>query len=369
GDVFVFKLDESGSFLHYATYIGGQDEDRGNSIAVSSTGEAYITGYTLSPRNSFPSKTVIGGTIAGKSVFVCKLSADGSTLTYSAYIGGANHDVGNGIIVNKNGEATVVGETQSSNFPTVSAHDATYNGGSSDAFYFTLNANGDQLLYSTFLGGSGNDRGKAIAQGTTGIYVTGQTNSANFPTTTGAYDTSINGDFDAFITKINGSTLGYSTFIGGIAGDEGNSIDVNSDGDAFITGYSFSPDYPKTIAGNLKGIKDVILTRLDKTGSFLNYSRFIGGALEDEGTSIIINSKDQAFIAGTTTSLDFPSVSNGINDADPLKDKEKQVFVMMINETGEVIKKSVRVGGSFDDYKIPSLSFTNKNLICNVVVG
>lgn len=370
GDIFVFKLDESGSFLHYATYIGGQDEDRGNSIAVNKSGEAFITGYTLSPRFSFPSKTIIGGSIAGRSVFVCKLSADGSTLQYSAYIGGANHDVGNGIIVNRNDEAIVVGETQSSNFPTTAlAYDATYNGGSSDVFYFTLNEDGDELLYSTFLGGSGNDRGKAIAQGASGVYVTGQTNSANFPTTVTAFDTSINGDYDAFITKITGTSLGYSTFIGGIAGDEGNSIDVNSDGDAFITGYTFSPDYPKTIPGNIKGIKDVILTRLDKSGSFLNYSRFIGGALEDEGTSIIINSKDQAFIAGTTTSFDFPSVSNGINDADSLKDKEKQVFVMMINETGEVIKKSIKVGGSFDDYKIPSLAFTNKNLICNIVVG
>jgi gliding motility-associated-like protein len=372
GDVFVFKLNSAGNALSYATYIGGNGDDRGNSIAVNNNGEAYITGYTTSATTSFPANTVIGTAIGGRSVFVCKLNAGGSSLDYSTYIGGMNHDIGNGIKVDASGNAFVTGETQSSNFPSLgSSFDLTYNGGSSDAFVFKLNPAGNSLLYSTFIGGSGNDRGRALALNNAGvIFLTGQTNSANYPATPGAYDNSINGDFDAFVTKINTSTgLVYSTFTGGTAGDEGASIDINFSDEAFITGYSFSPDYPTTTGSSFNGLKDAIVTKLNSTGSSLIYSRFVGGSDLDEGTSIIVNARDQVFIAGNTESTNFPIAQNGIVDPDSLSKKESQVFVLMLNPTGTSIRKSVTFGGSFDEYKVPSLSSSSKNIICEVAVG
>jgi len=373
GDAFVFKLNSNGQWLEYATYIGGNDDDRGNGIAVNQNGEAYITGYTSSPFNSFPVTKIFGTTLTGQNAFVCKLSSDGSSLIYSAYIGGLDHDIANAIVVDKSGNAYVAGETQSTNFPVTSnAFDNSFNGTPSDGFIIKLNAAGTALNYCSYLGGSSDDRARALAINSNNeVFVTGATRSSDFPTSPTSFDKTQNGDYDIFVSKISssGNSLLYSTFIGGIAAEEGTSIDFNAQGDAFITGYSFSNDYPKTVGNNISGLNDVIVTRLDPTGSNLIYSRFIGGNQKDEGTSIIINEKDQAFIAGTTKSKDFPIVLSNISDPDPLKDKEYQVFALMLGETGALIKKSIKIGGSYDDYKIPNLSFPNKKNICDVIIG
>ncbi|MYL22077.1 hypothetical protein GLW04_19635, partial [Halobacillus litoralis] len=181
--------------------------------------------------------------------FVTKLNADGSTLVYSTYLGGTGFDRGSGIAVDEMGNAYVTGVTRSVGFPTTpGAFDTTYNG-SNDGFVTKLNADGSILVYSTYLGGTGSDQGSGIAVDEMGnAYVTGLTSSVDFPTTPGAFDTTYNGNEDAFMTKLNvdGSTLVYSTYLGGTSSEQGFGIAVDEMGNAYVTGLTSSVDFPTT---------------------------------------------------------------------------------------------------------------------------
>ncbi|MBI4607512.1 MAG: SBBP repeat-containing protein, partial [Candidatus Rokubacteria bacterium] len=173
-------------------------------------------------------------------------------LSYSTYVGGSDADEGRGIAVDASGNAYVVGQTQSSNFPTFPTtsplpFDPSFNGGSSDAFVAKLNSTGTALVYSTFLGGSGFEFADGIAVDASGnAYVVGETGSTDFPTTPGAFDDSFNGGTDAFVAKLNstGTALLYSTFLGGGTVDKGHSIAVDGSGNAYVTGETGSTDFP-----------------------------------------------------------------------------------------------------------------------------
>jgi len=186
-DTFVSKLNAAGSALVYSTYLGGSGSDAGTGIAVDSSSNAYVTGYTNS--TNFPTVNPLqvsnGG---GYDAFVSKLNAAGSALTYSTYLGGSNEDVGTGIAVDSSSNAYVTGYTSSTDFPTVSPLQASYGGGNLDAFVAKFDAAGSALIYSTYLGGGGTDRGYGIAiDSSANAYVTGETISNNFPTTPGAF--------------------------------------------------------------------------------------------------------------------------------------------------------------------------------------
>ena len=215
-DVFITKLNSTGTSLLYSTFLGGSSGEMGFGIAVDKNGNAYVTGQTAS--NDFPINpgdydTNLDG---GSDAFISKINSNGKTLLYSSYLGGTNWDIGLGITVDGSGNTYVIGQTGSRDFPITSdAFDSSYNGGISDVFIINLNATGTKLLYSTFLGGSGWDSTEssdmpigAIAADESGnVYVTGATYSDDFPTTSGAYDTSFNGDIDVFITKFNFSEV------------------------------------------------------------------------------------------------------------------------------------------------------------------
>ena len=211
--------------LDYSTTFGGSGYDQGNGIAVDSSGNAYVAGFTAS--SNFPTTTGAFQTAYGGGdydAFVTKLNATGTGLVYSTYFGGSGYDQGNGIAVDSAGNAYVTGFTASSNFPTTTgAFQTAYGGGSSDAFVTKLNATGTGLVYSTYLGGSGGDAGTGIAVDSSGnAYVTGNTNSSNFPATTGAFQATFGGYNDAFVTKLNatGTGLVYSTYFGGSGYDQ-----------------------------------------------------------------------------------------------------------------------------------------------------
>src|SRR5215204_2381432 len=223
-DAFVTKLNASGSALAYSTYLGGTSTEFSADIAVDGMSRAHVTGQTRSA--DYPTTTgafdrTFNGGIA--DAFVTKLNASGSALAYSTFLGGTDStdevDQGLGIAV-RNGTVYVTGESASADYPTTSgAYDTSYNGGSSDVFVTKLNASGSALAYSTFLGGTNDDIGWDIAVLDGRAYVTGQTASADFPTTTGAFDRTFNGGTfpgDAFVAKLNasGSALAYSTFWG-----------------------------------------------------------------------------------------------------------------------------------------------------------
>ena len=229
-DAFVTKLNASGSALVYSTYLGGSTaspglataDDTGQAIAVDAGGNAYVAGQTSS--TNFPTVGPVQTANAGRvDAFVTKLNAAGSALVYSTYLGGSTSsggsvadDIAYGIAVDASGNAYVAGDTHSTNFPTASPYQAA-NAGSVDAFVTKLNASGSSLVYSTYLGGGNFDHAHAIAVGSDGsAYVGGETQSANFPTAS-PVQPSNGGDTDAFVTKLSpsGSALAYSTYLGG----------------------------------------------------------------------------------------------------------------------------------------------------------
>lgn len=338
--------------FEYSTYLGGTGNDQGFAIAVDSAGNAYVTGTTGS--SNFP--TTLGAfqtTLAGSSnAFVTKLNSSGSALIFSTYLGGNGDDQGNGIALDSSGNSYIVGQTSSTNFPTTVGAFQTVNNDVVNAFITKLNSTGSALIYSTYLGGSSGDFGLGIAVDASGnAYVTGQAASANFPVTVGAFQTVKAGTIDAFVTKINptGTALVYSTFLGGSGNDNGFGIAVDSCGNAYVTGITLSTDFPVT-AGAFQttraGSSDAFVTKLNTSGSALIYSTYLGGTLGDLGRGIAVNSNGNAYVAGSTSSADFPVTAGafqttfaGLLDA----------FITELNPCGTGLVFSTYLGGSGSD--------------------
>ncbi len=243
-DGFVTKLNAEGSALVYSTFLGGDNHDRASDIAVDSSGNAYVTGTTLSA--DFPTVNAIQAEQAGDNdAFVAKLNAEGSALVYSTYLGGSTRDSGQDIAVDSSGNAYVTGGTDSSDFPTANAIQNTKSE-YADAFVAKLNAEGSALVYSTYLGGDGSDSGYSVAVDSSGnAYVTGSTRSTTFPTAN-AVQTAKKGDRDAFVTKLNADATAflYSTYLGGDFDEDGYSIAADSQGSAYVTGMTGSDNFP-----------------------------------------------------------------------------------------------------------------------------
>src|ERR1035441_8921653 len=246
-DAFAIKVNASGSALVYSALIGGGGSNFATGIAIDPAGSAYIAGYTSSvafPVTSSGLQKLFGGGL--QDAFVAKLNSGGSALIYCTYLGGTGNDVANGIAVDAAGQAYIVGYTDSANFPTRSPIYASA-GGQGDAFVAKLTPAGDGLVFSTYLGGSSVDIATAVALDPTGnVYVTGATLSANFPVTGGAFQTVNQGSYDAFVTKINsqGTSVVYSTYVGGEGSDQSSSIAVDADGIAYIAGFTYSFRFP-----------------------------------------------------------------------------------------------------------------------------
>ena len=315
-DAFVTKLNPTGSGLVYSTFLGGGSTDVVRGIAVDTAGNAYVTGNTDS--TDFPTtpgafSTALNG---GGDAFVTALNAAGSALVYSTFLGGSGTDDGQGIAVDAAGNAYVMGVTSSADFPTTpGAFSAALNGGVFDAFVTKLNPTGSALVYSSFLGGSDFESGAAIAVDAAGnAYVTGNTDSLNYPTTAGAFQPTFGGVVDAFVTKLNptGSSLVYSTFLGSGGVDSSIRIALDPVGNAYLTGYTESSDFPTTpgaIQTTFGGLSDAFVTKLNPTGTALVYSTFLGGAGGEIAQGIAVDPSGAAYVSGLTTSSDFPAVN------------------------------------------------------------
>jgi hypothetical protein len=353
--------------LIYSTYLGGSGTDLGKHIAVDSTGNAYITGETCS--TDFPTKNPLqaaygGGVSPCGDAFVTKIDPTGSALIYSTYLGGSAQDFGEGIAVDSGGNAYVTGYTYSSDFPTANALQAFFSGGITDAFVTKINPTGSALVYSTYLGGSGDDLGLGIAVDSAGnAYITGQTCSTDFPTKNplqAAYGGGgVSACGDAFVTKIDptGSALVYSTYLGGSTQDFGAGIAVDSMGNVYLAGSTSSTDFPtknplQPIYGG--GQYDTFAAKINPIGSALVYSTYLGGGDLDLVAGVAVDAAGNAYFTGQTFSTDFPVTPGALQViiggvSQKCFSLPGNAFVTKINPLGSAFVYSTYLGGCRSD--------------------
>jgi hypothetical protein len=367
-DVFVTKFNPEGTQLLYSTFLGGHTtslgggEDRGKSIAVDSSGSAYITGETGSP--NFPISNPFRSTWGG--AFVTKLSPTGNALIYSSNLDAYDTT---GIAVDGSGSAYVVGHHGGAGeYQPVNAIQQSFGGGYADALIAKVSSSGSSLLFYTFLGGDGDDRALDIAlDNDSNIYVTGFTTSTNLAVTN-AFQSSFAGTgtcglspnlhscSDAFVVKLNaaGNSLIYFTYLGGSSDDKGSGVQVDSAGHAFVAGWTSSTNFPTT-AGAFQTsfggenaasgyFGDAFITKLDVAGNALVYSTYLGGNSEDQANALAIDSAGNAYLTGVTRSENFPNVNAlwATSGFAPYGD----VFVTKLNSLGNGLAYSTRLGGA-----------------------
>ena len=343
--------------LRYSTFLGGSGSEYGYGIAADANGNTYVTGTTQDATTDFPSTTGAFSTThnGGTDIFVSKLSADGSSLLYSTFLGGTGYDGAYALAIDGNGNAYVTGSTMSSDFPTTAgAFDITHNG-NADAFVSLFNPTGSALLYSTFLGGTGYDEGWGIAVDVDGnAYIAGYTYDSitDFPTTAGAFNMTHNGGgVDAFVSKLNatGTALDYSTFLGGTGGDAAYGIAVDANRSAYVVGTTDAGiDFPVTTGAydeTHNGSTDVFVSKLNPTGTALDYSTFLGGSSAEEAWGVAVDAGGNAYVTGYTGAgtTGFPTTAGAF---DVTHNGGSDVFVSKLNATGAALIYSTFLGGS-----------------------
>ena len=336
--------------IAYATYIGGINEDRGVAVAIDHHGNAYLTGRTASLDfpTEHPQQPASGGNF---DAFIAKFTADGSALEYSTYFGGSGLDEGFGIAVDEHGNAYVSGQTGSTNMPTSNALQSTYGGGASDAFVMKLDPTGTQLLFSTFLGGSGDDRAlDCRLDASDAIYIVGATGSTNFPTVAALQPTFGGGLRDVFLAKMDsdGSTLLFSTYLGG-SGNEANicALAVDNAGRAAVVGKTASTNFPvanavQPIFGG--GIGDAFVSLFNETGSAFIYSTYLGGSGDDQAFSAAVTRSGEVIAGGNSSSTNYPLV----NPLQSTMAGVKDLVITKLDRRGQIVF-STYLGGSANE--------------------
>ena len=325
---FITKLSPSGSSFAYSLLLGGGDSDEIRALALDTQHRVYVTGFTCS--TNFPVKNAFQPVThsqncadGGGDAFVTRVNAAGTALDYSTYLDGSFESIGNGIAVDSTFRAYVTGSTESADFPTTPGafqrvlkaqvipgdpHDTHQ----SNAFVTKFSADGRSLVFSTYLGGTADDVATAIALDPDGrACVTGNASSPDFPITSGAFQKTLHGSSDAFVTKfqLSGGGLFYSTFLGGSGGDGASSIAVDSFGRAYVAGGTSSTNFPvlNPIQAHLAGAQDAFVTKLSATGNALFFSTYLGGTANDVANSLRLDSAGNAFVGGATDSTNFPT--------------------------------------------------------------
>ena len=364
-DAFVSKINAAGTALDYSTYLGGSSsEDQGLGIAVDSDGNAYVTGETTSldfptvgPPTVGPFQPASGG---NRDAFVAKLNPTGDALIYSSYLGGSSDDIAYGIALalDSSGNAYVTGYTGSTDFPTTNPMQPS-NAGQNDAFVTMISADGSTKVYSTYLGGTGSDIAHSVAVDSSGnAYITGATSSTDFPTTNPLQPANGGTGTNVFITKLNatGDTRVYSTYLGGTGGDNGEGIAVDSSGNAYVTGVAQSLNFP--VAVNFLGLGpgggwDVFVSKIDAAGANQVYTAILGGSNNDSGRGIALDSNGSVYVAGFSSSSDFPVASPllGPNTAGNCSGAPcTDIVVLKINPAGNALIFSSYLGGDWTDF-------------------
>ncbi|MCB1050050.1 MAG: immunoglobulin domain-containing protein [Acidobacteria bacterium] len=351
-DLFICKMNPSGTALEYATFLGGSGSESVFDIQVDAGGNAYLCGSTSS--TDFP---VTAGVIDsfldyGEDGFVCKLNNSGTAMVFATYLGGDSADEVRGLVLESDGNILLAGRTNSSNFPTtMGAYDTSYNG-LYDTFVSRINGTGTAVLQSTFYGGTSHDDGFVLAKDASGnIFVAGETLSLDCPTTAGAFATSSAGGLDGFLIKLNPSLslLLFATYFGGSDYDNVVDLQVSSAGNAYMLGYTESTDLPTTTgayAETASGSIDGFLCEFNPAGSGLVFSTYLGGSVDDFPMSLAVDGISNILIAGQTYSWDFPTTS-GVYD--PSWNGGSDAFIAQISADGSSLSYGTYLGGLNDD--------------------
>ncbi|HEV3333760.1 MAG TPA: DUF4082 domain-containing protein [Bryobacteraceae bacterium] len=350
-DAFIAKFNAAGNALVYCTYLGGSGDDRAYGIAVDASGSVFVTGYTTSA--NFPVQNPLQAKLAGaRNAFVARLNPAGSGLVYSTYLGGSGSDIGYGIAIDNWGNAYVAGDTTSSNFPASGLQRT--NKGAQDAFVAKVSADGSRLVYSTYLGGNSIDHGAAIAvDGNGSAYVTGSTFSTDFPTSS-AWQPSNAGGQDAFVSRLSadGNSLLYSTYLGGSGGtvaypEGGLAIAVDGSDNAYVTGVTSSQNFPifNPLQSYLMGTTDVFVGKFTASGT-LSYCTYLGGSGQEVGTSIAVDSAGDAYVAGYGYSTDLPVTADALQKNNG---GDYDAFIAKLNASGNSLLYLSYLGGNGSD--------------------
>jgi uncharacterized repeat protein (TIGR01451 family) len=351
-DAIVFKLNPQGNTLVYSTFLGGEENDSAISVVADSAGNAYVTGGTRS--DSFPTSAgAFQFTVAGDTdAYLVKFNAAGSAILYSSLLGGGGTDRGSSVKVDNAGNAYVVGYTSSQDFPTETPFQSSL-AGSFDAFVAKIDTNASgpaSLAFCSYLGGTTDDKGYGVAlDAANNIYVAGQTSSTDFPVLNPAQAVK-GGSFDAFIARISSSGAKiYATYLGGTGDDRATGVAVNAAGNAYVTGFTGSTNFPTAIPLQLSngGGTDAFVAKLNAAGDGLLYSTYLGGSGNENFAStvtfsgnIVVDTSGNTYITGFTSSTNFPTlspaqVSNGGGASD--------AFVVKISDTTPATDFSVDV--------------------------
>lgn len=370
-DVFVSKLNAAGTALVWSTYLGGAGSaDRAVGIAVDAAGSAYITGQTAA--GNFPvSATAWQKASPGGGAFIAKLSPGGNTLAYSTYVTGAT---GHAIAVDAGGSAYVVGSATPTFTTTQGALQPAPANASATGFVVKLNATGSAPVYSTFLGGNGNDQATTVAVDARGnAYVGGWTTSSDFPAQN-AIQATPRGQKDAFIAKLDaaGSRLVYATLLGGALDDAVNAIAIDNAGHAYVAGETYSSDFPSKggfqpfkAGANLvnSSVGNAFVAKLAPTGDALVYSSFLGGEVcktlcqlvfgplpqyrGDAAFGLAVDMAGHAYVTGIARSYTFPLVDSGATRKQD--DTEDSAFVTKVGVTGSALLWSTFLRTGFNE--------------------
>ena len=321
-NAYVLRLNPSGNALIFSTYLGGNNDDRGYAVAVDSQGSVYLTGETTS--DNFPTSNGAFQTArkGGADAFAAKFAYNGS-LVYSTFIGGGSDDIANGIAVDASGNAYIAGDTNSDSFPQVNAPYQHSRHGGLEGFVTEVNAGGTGLVFSTFIGGSGDDSCGGIAVDPAGnIYVVGTTTTdTSFSIPGKSYNTSYNGgNSDIFVAKYlpSGQNIAWTTFLGSHGTDEGNAIATDANGNVYIAGDTDSSQYPVTrdaVQSGRGGGFDAVVSVLDTNGQNLVYSTFYGGNGDDSASGIALDQYYEVYLTGYTQSGNLAISTGAVQSA------------------------------------------------------
>jgi hypothetical protein len=359
-DAFIAKLSPDGQTLVFSTYLGGSGDDEANGIVIDSAGQVFITGQTNSL--DFPVQNPLQPEMAGDwDAFLTKLTADGTTLVYSTYLGGNSIEIGTDIATDSTGNIYVTGSTWSADFPTANAIQASH-GGYIDSFVVKYEPDGSTVSYSTYLGGSAREQGLAIAVSQNGdAFITGDTTSVDFPVIN-AFQPNFQGVVDAFVARLttNGNILVYSTYLGGNSIEVGHDIVLNNGNDAFVIGHTTSPDFPivNGFQPGMSGGTEAFIVELTPQGNSLAYSSFLGGSGFDIGYDIALDAYENIYMVGWTNSLDFPVV-NAFQPTHTLGNN-MDAFAVKLMADGSALVYSTYLGGTQDDNG-RTITVDNKN--------